>query len=93
MTKNQLILTEKQKPSLVKKTKYQRICILENETEKLLITITGICATLVEQTHTKPQGTMEFQLTQPNETFSFTPPIILSEKPKMERVQKNPAGN
>ena len=32
---------------------------------------------LIKQTHTKPQETIKFMLTQPRETFSFKPPINL----------------
>ena len=47
----------------------------KNETEDLLLTITNNCETLIEQTHTKPQETLEFKMIKPRETFHFKPPI------------------
>ena len=47
----------------------------KNETEDLLLSITKNCETLIEQTHTKPQETLEFKLIKPRETFHFKPPI------------------
>ena len=47
----------------------------KNETEDLLLSITKICETLIEQTHTKPQESLEFKKTIPKETFHFRPPI------------------
>ena len=46
----------------------------KNETD-LLLSITKNGETLFEQTHTKPQETLDFKLTQPRETFSFRPSI------------------
>ena len=47
-----------------------------NETEHLLLlSITKNCETLIKQTHTKGQETLEFQLIKPGETFHFNPPI------------------
>ena len=43
----------------------------ESQTEDLLLSLTKNCGTLIEQTHTKPQETLEFELTKPKETFSF----------------------
>ena len=34
----------------------------KNETEDLLLSITKNCETLIEQTHTKPQETLEFKV-------------------------------
>ena len=48
-----------------------------NEAENLLPSITKNCGTPIKQTHTKPQKTLEFRRTQPRETFSFKPSIIL----------------
>ena len=48
-----------------------------NETEDLLLSITKTCETLIQQTHRKPQETLEYKLTQPKEIFSFTPSINL----------------
>ena len=48
---------------------------LENETEDLLLSFTKICETLIKQTHTQPQETLEVKLTNPRQTFSFKLPI------------------
>ena len=47
----------------------------KNETEDLLLSITKNCETLIEQTNTKPQETLEFKMIQPRETFHFTPAL------------------
>ena len=47
----------------------------KNQTEDLLLSITKNCETLIEQTHTKPQETLEFKMVKPRETFHFKPPI------------------
>ena len=47
----------------------------KNETEDLLLSITKNCETLIQQTHTKPQETLEFKMIKPRETFHFTPPF------------------
>ena len=47
----------------------------KNQTEDLLLSITKNCETLIEQTHTKPQETLEFKMTKPKEIFHFKPPI------------------
>ena len=47
----------------------------KNQTEDLLLSITINCETLIEQTHTKPQETLEFKMTKPREIFHFKPPI------------------
>ena len=47
----------------------------KNETEHLLLSITENCETLIEQTHTKPQETLEFKMITLRETFLFKPPI------------------
>ena len=47
----------------------------KNETENLLLSITKNCETLIEQTHTKSQETLEFKMIEPRETFHFKPPI------------------
>ena len=47
----------------------------KNQTEDLLLSITKNCETLIEQTHTKPQETLEFKMTEPREIFHFKPPI------------------
>ena len=47
----------------------------KNEIEDLLLSITKNCETVVQQTHRKPEGTLEFKMTEPRKTFHFTPPI------------------
>ena len=47
----------------------------KNETEDLLLSITKNCETLVQQTHRKPEETLEFKMIKPRETFHFSPPI------------------
>ena len=47
----------------------------KNEAEDLLLSITKNCETLIEQTHKKPQETLEFKMIKPRETFHFKPPI------------------
>ena len=49
----------------------------KNETEDLLFSITKNCETLIKQTHTKPQETLEFKLIKPREIFSFKPPLSI----------------
>ena len=44
-------------------------------TEDLLLSITKNCETLIQQTHTKHQETLEFKMIKPRETFLFSPPI------------------
>ena len=46
-----------------------------NETEDLLLSITKNCETLIEQTHRKPEETLEFKMLKSKETFHFKPPI------------------
>ena len=47
----------------------------KNETEDLLLSITKNCEILIEQTHTKPQETLEFKMNKSREIFHFSPPI------------------
>ena len=47
----------------------------KNETENLLLSITKNCETLIEQTHTNFQETLEFKMIKPRETFHFKPSI------------------
>ena len=42
----------------------------KNETEDLLLSITKNCGTLIEQTHAKPQETLEFKMI-PNQEKHF----------------------
>ena len=46
-----------------------------NETEDLLLSITKNCEKLVEQTHRKPEETLEFKMLKSREIFHFNPPI------------------
>ena len=47
----------------------------KNETEDLLLSITKNCQTLIEQTHRKPEETLEFKMIKPKEIFHFETPI------------------
>ena len=47
----------------------------KNETENFLLSITKNCETLVEQTHRKPEETLEFKMLKSREIFHFNPPI------------------
>ena len=47
----------------------------KNKTEDLVLSITKNCEKLTEQTHTKPQETLEFKMIQSKQTFHFKPPI------------------
>ena len=51
----------------------------KNETENLLLSITKNCETLIEQTHRRPEETLEFKMTKARETFHFTPPTEIKE--------------
>ena len=51
----------------------------KNETETLLLSITKNCEKLVEQTHRKPEETLEFKMTKQSEIFHFKPPIQTKE--------------
>ena len=51
----------------------------KDETEDLLLSITKNCETLIEQTHTKPQETLDFKMTKPTETIHFKPSIQVKE--------------
>ena len=42
-----------------------------------VLSLTKNCETLIKQTHIKAQETLEFKVTKPRETFSFTPSINL----------------
>ena len=47
----------------------------KNESENLLLSITKNCEKLVEQTHRKPEETLEFKMLKSRESFHFNPPI------------------
>ena len=51
----------------------------KNEREDLLPSITKNCETLIEQTHRKPEGTLEFKMIKPRETIQFNPPVEVKE--------------
>ena len=51
----------------------------KNKTEDLLLSITKNCETLIEQTHRKPEETLEFKMTKSREIFHFTPPMEIKE--------------
>ena len=51
----------------------------KNETEDLLLSITKSCQTLIEQTHRKPEETLEFKMNKSKQTFHFKPPIQVKE--------------
>ena len=48
---------------------------LKTQTEDLLLSLTKNCETLIEQTHRKPEKTLEFKMIKPGEEFHFKPPI------------------
>ena len=52
---------------------------MDNE---LLLLIKKHTDTLIEQTKTKPQETLEFKMIKQMQTFSFSPPINLIEEGK-----------
>ena len=47
----------------------------KKEKEDLLLSITKICETLIDQTHRKAQETLESKKTKPRETFHSKSPI------------------
>ena len=47
----------------------------KNETGDLLLSISKNCETLIQQTHRKPEETLEIKMIKPRETFHFKPPI------------------
>ena len=50
----------------------------KSEIEELILSIAKKCETLVQQTHRKPEETLEFRMIKPRETFLFSPPIEIS---------------
>ena len=44
----------------------------KNETEDLLLSITKNCETLIEQTHRKPEETLEFKMANQEKPFIST---------------------
>ena len=51
----------------------------KNERENILLSITKNCETLMKQTHTKPQETLEFEMIKPREAFHFNPLVEVKE--------------
>ena len=51
----------------------------KKETEDLLLSITKNCETLIQQTHRKPEETLEFKMIKTRETFHFNPPTQVKE--------------
>ena len=49
---------------------------------ELLILIKKHTDSLIEQTKTKPQETLEFKMNKQKQTFSFNPPVNLLEEGK-----------
>ena len=49
---------------------------------ELLLLVKKHTDTLIEQTKTKPQETLEFKMNKQKQTFSFNPPIILLDEGK-----------
>ena len=47
----------------------------KNKSEQFLLLFTKITDTLIKQTKTKPQETLEFKLNRSYETFSFDTPL------------------
>ena len=47
----------------------------KNETQNLLLSSTKNCETLIEQTHRKPEETLEFKMIKPRKTFHSNPTI------------------
>ena len=47
----------------------------KNETQNLLLSRTKNCETLIEQTHRKPEETLEFKMLKSKEIFHFKPSI------------------
>ena len=47
----------------------------KNETEYLLLSLTKNCQTLIDQTHRKPEETLEFKMDKSRQTFHLNPPL------------------
>ena len=54
--------------------------ITYDKKESLLLSIAKSNQEIVENTHSKPQETLEFKMTKPKESFPFDVPLILNEK-------------
>ena len=51
----------------------------EKEPEDLLLSKTKRCGTLIKQTHTKAQETLEFKWIKSRQIFQFIPPVEVKE--------------
>ena len=51
----------------------------KNETEDFLLSITKNCETLILQTRTHPQETLDFGMVEPRQTFHFNPSVEVKE--------------
>ena len=51
----------------------------QKKTKELLLSITNNCENFIEQTHRKPQETLEYKLNKSRQTFHFKPSISLDE--------------
>ena len=51
----------------------------KNKNEDLLLPINTKCETPIEQTHRKPEETLEFKMIKPRETSHFKPPLQVKE--------------
>ena len=47
----------------------------KNQTDDVLLSILKNCETLIEQTHRKPEDTLEFKMIKPREMFQFKTPV------------------
>ena len=54
-----------------------KIIRVKNQTKYLVVSITKICETLIEQTHRKAEDTLKFKMVRPRETFLFNPSISI----------------
>ena len=52
---------------------------VRNETEDLLLSMFKNCKTLMHQTRTHPQETLEFKMSKPRETFLINPTIQIQD--------------
>ena len=51
----------------------------KTETKDLLLSITKNCETLIQQTHRKPEETLDFKMIKQRQTFHFNQPIQTKE--------------
>ena len=50
----------------------------KNQTEVSIFSLTKNCQTLIEETHTRQEGMLEFKMMKPREIFNFDPPIQIN---------------